>query len=239
MSAPHFFAADVSGDRVTLGRDDSRHALRVLRIRPGERITISDGSGSVVEATVDADAGDRLIACVVARRDEPAPRPALHVVQAIPKKGKLDVVVQKLTELGVSSIAPFASERSIPRWDASKGEAHAARLREVARQAAMQSRRAWLPGVSPPIALASLTFDRPAFVLHETAKTRLTAALPDEAPDSLTIVVGPEGGLTDDEVTTFRDRGAEPVTLGRAILRTETASLAAAAIALARYDLLG
>lgn len=239
MSVHHFFADDVSGDRITLSRDDSRHALRVLRIRAGERITISDGMGSVVEATVADAAGDRLTADVSARRNEARPRPALCVAQAVPKRGKLDLIVQKLTELGVSSIAPFASERSVPRWDASKGDAHAARLREVARQAAMQSRRAWLPDVSAPVAADSLAFDTPAFVLDESAATRLTAALPADAPGSVAIVVGPEGGLTEDEVTAFRDHGATPVTLGPMILRTETAGLAAAAIVLSRYDLLG
>ncbi len=131
MTAPHFFAEDVAGDRVTLSRDDSRHALRVLRLRPGEQITIADGAGAVVEATVGDDT-ERLVASVTARRVEERPRPAIHVAQAIPKKGKLDLVVQKLTELGVASIRPFASSRSIPRWDAAKGEAHATRLRNEA-----------------------------------------------------------------------------------------------------------
>ena len=238
MTAPHFFADDVSGDEITLGPEDSRHALRVLRLRAGEQITIADGSGAVVDAVV-GDRTDRLSARVTARRTEEHPRPLLHVLQAIPKKGKLDLVVQKLTELGVASIRPFAGDRSIPKWDAAKGDAHTSRLRLVARQAAMQSRRAWIPEVHPPVAIDALTLEQPALVLHESASTRLSAALPAGAPDAVTLVIGPEGGLTEAEVTAFRDHGATVVTLGPAILRTETAALAAVAVILARYALLG
>lgn len=238
MTAPHFFADDVSGGTVTLTPEDSKHALRVLRLRAGERITVADGTGSVVEATVGADAG-RLVAHVTARRSEERPSPLVHVFQAIPKKGKLDLVVQKLTELGVASVRPFAAERSIPRWDPSKGEAHSARLREVARQAAMQSRGAWIPEVPAPVPLDALELPGAAIVLHESATRRLSEALPEAAPGAVSIVVGPEGGLTDEEVTALRERDAQPVTLGPSILRTETAALATVAIVLARYGRLG
>ena len=238
MTAPHFFAADVAGERVILEREDSRHALRVLRLRPGEQITVSDGRGSVVEATV-GDHDDRLVAHITARRSEPAPRPALNVFQALPKKGKLDLVVQKLTELGVASIQLFASHRSVPRWDAAKGASQAARLGEVARQAAMQSRRAWLPRVLAPVPLSSLDTTEPVLILHGAAGVRLSEALPEDGPAAVGLVVGPEGGLTDEEVTALRALGGIPVTMGPLILRTETAALAAAAIVLARYGLLG
>ena len=238
MTAPHFFSPDVTGGRVILERDDSRHALRVLRLRPGEQITVSDGRGSVVEATV-GDEEDRLVGHVTARRSESEPRPALHVYQAIPKKGKLDLVVQKLTELGVASIHLFASRRSIPQWDAAKGAAHAARLGEVARQAAMQSRRAWLPQVLAPAPLSSLDTTEPVVVLDGSATVRLAEALPDAAPAAIGLVVGPEGGLTEEEVTALRALGATPVSMGPLILRTETAALAAATIVLGRYGLLG
>ena len=238
MTAPHFFAPVVTGERVILEREDSRHALRVLRLRPGEQITIADGRGSVVEATVGDD-DDRLVAHVTARRTEPEPRPALHVYQALPKKGKLDLVVQKLTELGVASIHLFASHRSVPRWDPAKGASHAARLGEVARQAAMQSRRAWLPRVLAPAPLSSLDMSEPVVILHGSATVRLSEALPETAPSAVGLVVGPEGGLTEEEVTALRALGAIPVTLGPLVLRTETAALAAAAIVLGRYGQLG
>lgn len=238
MTAPHFFAEDVSGDRVTLSREDSRHGLRVLRLRPGEAVTISDGAGAVVDATVGDDP-ERLVGYVTARRVEERPHPAIHVAQAIPKKGKLDLVVQKLTELGVASIRPFAGSRSIPRWGAEKGASQAERLRDVARQAAMQSRRAWLPAVLAPVPAEVVALEGSAIVLHESAATRLTEALPGDPPGSVTIVVGPEGGLSEQEVSVFAERGAVAVTLGPVILRTETAGLAAVAVVSARYGQLG
>ena len=103
----------------------------------------------------------------------------------------------------------------------------------------MQSRPAWLPAVLAPVSADTLALDGPAFVLHETAVARLTGSLPDDAPGSLTIVVGPEGGLTEQEVSGFTERGAVAVTLGPAILRTETAALAAVAIISARFGHLG
>lgn len=238
MTVPHFFAADISGQRVIIEGDDARHALRVLRLRPGELITVSDGRGAVVEATI-GEGRDRLVAHVTARRSEPRPRPALRVFQAIPKRGKLDLVVQKLTELGAASIHLFASERSVPKWGAGKGEAHAARLSEVARQAAMQSRRAWIPTVAPPVPVSSLDLAPLTVVLHTSASVRLVAALPMDAPEVVGLVVGPEGGWTDGEVAAFRERSAILVSMGPLILRTETASLAAAALLLGRYGQLG
>lgn len=238
MTAPHFFAADVSGEKVLIHGDDARHALRVLRLRLGERITISDGRGEVVRAVVEADR-DVLVASVLERRYEPPARPSLEVFQAIPKKGKLDLVVQKLTELGAASIRLLVAERSVPRWDAAKGNAHTTRLGEVARQAAMQSRRAWLPSILAPVPASALDLPSPTVVLDETAETRLTDALGADAPATVGLVVGPEGGFTADELATFRERGATPVSLGPMILRTETAALAAAAVVLGRYRLLG
>ena len=238
MTAPHFFAGDVSGEQVVVEGEDARHAIRVMRLRPGERITVSDGRGNVVEAIASPDR-DRLLARVTARRSEPAARPALRVFQAIPKAGKLDLVVQKLTELGVGSIHLFAAERSVPKWSSAKGNAHAERLGHIARQAAMQSRRAWLPLVAPPVPPALLDLAAPAVVLHEAASLRLSDALPSSAPEVVSMVVGPEGGLTEEEVSAFGDRGAEPVTLGAMILRTETAAIAAASLVLGRYGLLG
>jgi 16S rRNA (uracil1498-N3)-methyltransferase len=131
------------------------------------------------------------------------------------------------------------AERSVPRWDAAKSNAQASRLGEVARQAAMQARRAWLPSVLPPLRTKALELPSPSLVLDETAEARLNDSLPPEAPVAVGIVIGPEGGFTADELTAFRERGANPVSLGPLILRTETAALAAAAVVLGRYGLLG
>jgi 16S rRNA (uracil1498-N3)-methyltransferase len=238
MTAAHFFAADVSGSGVKLEGEEARHAVRVLRIRPGEEITVSNGAGEVVRATV-TEAGAVVKADVKERRSEPQPRPALHVFAAIPKAGKLDLVVQKLTELGVEVIQPFPASRSVARWDSKKAAAQTERLNAISREAAKQSRRAWLAEVRPPQGLDALELPEAAFVLDEEAIVRLTAALPDEPPETIGLIVGPEGGFEREEIAALSARGASPASLGPLILRTETAALVAATVASIRYERLG
>jgi 16S rRNA (uracil1498-N3)-methyltransferase len=238
MTAAHFFAPDVSGDLVRLEDDEARHAVRVLRVRPGEEITISNGAGEVVRAVV-TEAGTTVSAEVKERRSEPPPRPAIHVFAAIPKAGKLDLVVQKLTELGVEVIQPFPAARSVARWDAKKAAAQTARLTAISREAAKQSRRAWLAEVRSPVALEAIELPEATFVLDEEAVIRLSVALPREAPETIGLVVGPEGGFDREEVAALRARGVAPVSLGPLILRTETATLVAATVASVRYERLG
>jgi 16S rRNA (uracil1498-N3)-methyltransferase len=238
MTAPHFFASDVSAAQVVLESEESRHGLRVLRIRPGEGITVSNGRGEVVHATV-VDAGHRLVADVTRRSTEPPPRPRITVFAAIPKAGKLDLVVQKLTELGVDAIRPFPAARSVSRWDDAKATKQTERLNAIAREAAKQSRRAWLPAVLVPAPLDAIELPDPSFVLDEEADNGLAAALPDEPPVDLGLIIGPEGGFARDEVATLTARGGRPASLGPLILRAETATLVAAAVALVRYGRLG
>lgn len=236
MSAPHFLAPAVSGARIAIAGEDARHAARVLRIAPGERITASDGCGAWVEARVE-QVGTEVVAAVLERRAVAPPRPWLVVWQAIPKAGKLDVVVQKLTEIGAGAVVPFAARRSVARWDGEKSAARTAHLQAVAREACKQSRRAWLLEVSPPRGLAEARM--PCIVLHEEAPLRLSAALSPEAPETLSLVVGPEGGLAPEEVAALEARGAVVAGLGPQVLRTETAALVAAAVILSRYGVIG
>lgn len=238
MTAPHFFAPDVSNQRVTLEAEEARHALRVLRIRPGEEITISNGRGDVVRATV-SEAGSTLVADVKKRHAEPAPRPRITVFAAIPKAGKLDLVVQKLTELGVDRIRPFPAARSVARWDDAKAKTQTARLNAIAHEAAKQSRRAWLPEVLDPAPLDAVEFPERSFVLDEETAGSLREALPDDAPQAVVLVVGPEGGFTREEVAALAGRGVTPTSLGPLVLRAETAALVAAAVVGVRYGRLG
>jgi 16S rRNA (uracil1498-N3)-methyltransferase len=238
MTAPHFFAPDVSPDHITLEGEEARHAVRVLRIRPGEEITVSNGRGEVVTATV-TEAGATLDAEIRKRHTEPVPRPAVTVFAAIPKAGKLDLVVQKLTELGVDKIRPFPAERSVSRWDAKKATAQTERLNAIAREAAKQSRRAWLPEVLAPEPLEKLDLPASTFVLDEETEGGLRDLLPAEAPAEVGLIVGPEGGFTREEVAALAGRGVTAASLGPLVLRTETAALVAAAVVGVRYGRLG
>jgi 16S rRNA (uracil1498-N3)-methyltransferase len=237
VTAPHFFVDQLESDHVSITGDDAHHAARALRIRPGEEITVSDGHGTVVRARCTDVSSTRFTAEVIARDHVEQPSPVLVVFPAVPKGGKLETIVQKLTEIGVDQIRPWFSARSVVRWDVAKGAGRAQRLRTVAREAAMQSRRAWLPAVSDPGPIEQLP--ELTLLLHEEAAQGLSASLPSVAPRSIGVVVGPEGGLDPDEVEHMTGKGARPVSLGRPILRTETAAIVGPALVLAHYGRLG
>lgn len=184
------------------------------------------------------DSGARsVVAQVLDRRLEPKPVPAVAVFPAVPKHGKLELVVQKLTELGVERIVPWFAEHTVVRWGDEKRRAHGQRLRAVAREAVCQSGRAWMPEVADPGDLPPL----PAcvFVLHESARERLSAGLPEDPPAEVGLVVGPEGGLSDEEVRQMIAAGARVAGLGPLILRAETAAIVTPALVLARYGRIG
>lgn len=237
VTAPHFFADDVSGDRITITGNDAHHAARALRIREGEELTVSDRRGTVVRARCEAVSPSALTASVLSRHHIEQPVPIVVVFPAVPKAGKLETIVQKLTEVGVDEIRPWFAARSVVRWDAKKSAARAERLRAVAREAAMQSRRAYLPLVHGPSDLEDLP--SPTIVLHEGAPSSLSIVLPAVTPQRIGVVVGPEGGLSDDEIDRLAAAGAVSASLGPQILRTETAAVVGPSLVLARFGRLG
>jgi len=237
VTAAHFFCDDVAADTIRITGDDANHAARALRIRTGEELTVSDGRGAVVRARVTTVSPSVVAADVLGRASVEQPLPRVIVFPAMPKAGKIDAVVQKLTELGVDEIRPWFSQRSVVRWDAGKTAGRTARLRAIAREAAMQSRRAWLPVVVEPGPLDTLP--ETTFVLDESATAGLMTALPSVAPATIGVVVGPEGGLEPEEVDRLTRAGARSVSLGSPILRTETAAIVGPALVLARYERLG
>jgi 16S rRNA (uracil1498-N3)-methyltransferase len=173
----------------------------------------------------------------------PRPAPAVRLFQALAKGAKVDLVVAKLVELGVDEVVVFTSGRSVPRWDPPKMAQMAARWATIAREAAKQSRRAWLPVVRGPMgageAASSAAAGGPALLADESSSVPLRDILPAGLPDSVTVIVGPEGGLTAVEREAFAAAGAVAFSLGPQILRTETAALAAAALVLHRVGRLG
>lgn len=204
------FVADLAAP--VLAEDDRHHLERVLRVRQGEVVTASDGRGNRC-ACVFAPGG-RLEPTGAVEVD-PEPEPPITVAFAVTKGDKPETAVQKLTELGVDRIVPFTAGRSVARWEGDRAERHVARLRKVAREAAMQSRRSRIP----------LVDDLRDFA---TVAALPGAALADAggAPPSLVrpvLLVGPEGGWTDGE----RVAGLPIVGLGSEVLRAETAALVA------------
>ena len=233
MSASLFLVdALPDGDRFRLDGSEGHHAATVRRLRPGECLLLGDGAGGLAEAEVVTAGNGFLEVLLGGRRTVPAPDPRLAVVQGIAKGDRAELAVQAMTEVGVDEIVPWAAARSVTRW---KDDRPLRRWRSTAREAAKQARRAWLPAVSAPATTADLTREltrRPVgsvLLLHEEARVRLsTVDLP--ASGTVTLVVGPEGGVAPEELAAFEAAGATAVRLGDEILRTSTAGTAALAV---------
>ncbi len=225
------------GHRLILDGPEGRHAATVRRIRPGERIDVTDGAGTLCECVVAATARDALELTVVARRDVPPAAPQLVVVQALPKGDGGESAVTTMTEVGVDVVVPWAAARCIPQWRGERGERALARWRAAARAAAKQARRARFPDVTEPASTADvverLRMARLAVVLHASAAETL-AGLDVPAVGEVVLVIGPEGGIAEPELAAFIAAGASVRRLGPTVLRTSTAGGVAAAVVLAR-----
>jgi len=221
----HVFV-DELGERCHIEGDDGHHLSRVRRVRTGELVTAADGSGAwrlyevvaVSAGALDLDA--RAEPCIAR-----APDIAITIAPALTKHG-LDDVVAAVTELGVQRLTPVHAQRSIVRWDESRAARATERLRTIAREAAMQSRRARIPEVDAPVALVTLT-DRPGVIVADRLGVRVDE-LARPGPSGWTVLVGPEGGLAAEELAALAS--APRLRLGRHLLRAGTAPVAAAAV---------
>lgn len=243
MGLPHFFAgAPEPGAAVRLTTEDARHAIRSLRLTPGDRLTTSDGDGAVAVCRVVRAARDRLEAEVEERTVEARPEPVVRMILAPPKGDRLAWAVQKLTEVGIDTIVLAEASRSVRRWAGDRARRAVDRIAAVSREAAKQARRRFLPEVRGPVAWNEALEEAlglgPTVVLWEEAIDALSGLLPD-ATAAVTLAVGPEGGIPEEDAHAARDRGAVLASLGPTVLRVETAALVGAALALDRYGRLG
>lgn len=217
---------------------EARHYLvEVLRLGPGARVEVFDGAGGRYEGRLEEglaslSLGPREVSC--------PPAAEIALLLALAKGEKVDLVVQKATELGVARILPFPAARSVVRLEGPRGEDRARRWRRIAEEAARQCGRTDVPAVAAPQPLAAALTALPAgtltFVLHP-AGAPLPHAQEGRAASRprLAAVVGPEGGLTEDELATCRAAGGMLATLGPRVLRAETAAIVAVAILQARF----
>jgi len=241
MSLPVFHLPDLGGARVggtvELVGDEARHATVVRRIRVGEQVALTDGAGTTVVGTVSASSKTSLAATVSEVVEAPRETPRLVVVQALPKGDRGELAVEMLTEVGVDVIVPWAASRSVAVWRGERAAKSLAKWRSTAREAAKQSRRAWFPSVTEMVGtseVADLLRDAAlAVVLHE-AGVKPLASLEVPADGDVVVVVGPEGGISEEELSVFASVGAEPLRLGSSVLRTSTAGVAASAALLSR-----
>lgn len=246
---PRFFVPpeNIRGDTATVGGAEAHHMTRVLRLGPGDIITLLDGQGSAYRCRIESRQGDE-VSCRVLEKQRAGGEPPLRVVlvQGLAKGDKMDMVIQKGTELGAAAFVPVICKRSVVRLDGAKGAARQERWQRIAAGAARQCRRALVPDVHQPLAWAAALQAIPpgALVLlpwEESSGQGLKQVLQSilAPPPEVYIIIGPEGGLERAEVEEARRRGAVPVGLGPRILRTETAGLAAITMVLYRWGDLG
>jgi 16S rRNA (uracil1498-N3)-methyltransferase len=235
-----------SGELAVVAGEEGFHAATVRRIRVGEELVLGDGAGTLAHCRVEHAGRDGLRARVQERWSVAAARPAVTVVQALPKSERSELAVELATEAGADAVLAWQAARCVASWEGNRVEKGLRRWRAVARSAARQSRRAHIPSVEGVLSTAALVqrirdeADAGATVLalHESATERL-AGRHVAGADSVLLVVGPEGGIAPEELATLTEAGAVAVRLGPQVLRTSTAAavaLGAVGVLTSRWD---
>jgi len=239
MSGRRFMApgADLSGETVRIGGDLFRHMVKVLRLKIDTPVMLADGRGGECAGIIREIGRDHLTVAVVERRAA-APSgggPRITLIQGLPKGEKMELILQKGTELGVHEVVPFPADRSVSRIPAPRQDERLRRWGRITAEAARQAGRPDIPVVRLASGMGDAVreahHDLKLLLWEEERVTTLKGAMADRTrPASIAVIVGPEGGLTAAEAETARGAGFIPVTLGRRILRTETAGIALLAI---------
>ena len=239
MSPPRFFCETplATGGRIELPAALAHHALRVLRLADGVPIVLFDGRGGQYSAMLRIEGPRALAELGPHEAVESELRGRLILIQGLASGDKMDWIVEKAVELGVTELRPVAAERSVLRLSGPRLDKRLDHWRAIARSASEQCGRNRLMVVHPPAPLAACleTVDGPALFCHPDGPLDFRAALAD-VRDSLTLMVGPEGGWSPDELTLARRRGLAGARFGARVLRTETAGLALAAAATTLLD---
>lgn len=226
-----------AGFECALSTEEAQHAGKVLRLKTGDEVECFDGRGHAWLCSLRFD-GARATVCArepLASNESPI---RLTLYQGLPKLDKLDLIVQKATELGAWRIVPVGMARSVARMDGRDAERKRERWQRIAVEAAKQCGRALVPEVALPVSFGKVTADMAARELmlmpYELHQGRGLNAIAPGARD-IGVLIGPEGGIDPEEAQAAQAVGALPVTLGPRILRTETAAIAALAMAMLRF----
>lgn len=243
-------AKDMSSEQFILTGDDAHHIVKVMRMKIGNEIIIANGLGQSAIAEIIEVHSNAVALQVVTRLQDAAALPVhVTIAQGLPKGDKMELVIQKGTEVGATRFLPFESERMIVQYDAKKEAKRLERWRKIAKEAAEQAHRSYLPEVTSVQSFHSLMqvmteYDLVLFCYEEEAKAKqnngLAGALANwrksdkyeqlknnDQPSNILVVIGPEGGFTEVEAAKAIQSGAIAISLGNNILRTETAGLVA------------
>jgi 16S rRNA (uracil1498-N3)-methyltransferase len=219
----------VDSSTVNLDGPEGHHAASVRRVRVGERVQLTDGAGIRARGAVAGIAPKSITVAIDEVILEELPALKFGLVQALAKGDRDELAIQAATELGASTVIPWQAERSISRWDEAKRAKGVARWQTICDEAAKQSLRAWFPTVQQPLSTERLSkLSSTLLVLDPTAELSIVDAKLPESGEVL-LVVGPEGGISESELSLLENAGATRVHLGAGILRTSTAGVAAIA----------
>ena len=226
---PRFFIDGTADGRAYIAGADALHIAKALRMRPGEALTLCDGKGTVFDGVLETVTDRQVTVRISASRPSQAePTLAVTLYQGLPKGDKMDWIIQKAVELGVTAVVPVATRRSVARLEG-KADKKQERWQRIAAEAAGQCGRGMLPSVERPLswsqALSRLSGE-PALVFYEGGGRPLRE-LVTPSTRRLSVFVGPEGGFDPEEIDAIRRQGGGVATLGPRILRCETAPLAA------------
>jgi 16S rRNA (uracil1498-N3)-methyltransferase len=231
--------AELERGSITLTGAEGRHAATVRRLSAGERADVTDGAGTIAECTVTRTGPGVIELAVLTKRTIPAAEPRIVVVQAIPKGDRGELAVEIMTEVGVDEVIAWQAERSVARWRSDRAGKALARWQATAREAAKQSRRAWIPEVTGPErmpAVARRVAAADLAILLDPGGEAAFGSLAMPHQGEIVVIVGPEGGISPAEADALTGAGAVPARLGPTVLRTSSAGAVAAALALAKSD---
>ncbi|MDW7979517.1 MAG: RsmE family RNA methyltransferase [Verrucomicrobiales bacterium] len=230
-----------SGPELVLTGSEAHHALHVLRIRPGDRVTVLDGRGTQLLCEAREQVGNGLRVVVLDKRSAAPPQYQICLAQAMPKPKAFELIIQKATELGAWRIIPLISARTGPSARSAGTHEKYAKWQRTAIEAIKQSGNPWLPIIEPPLTVSELLARKDRFELELVAALRPDALHPRECfahfaqahgrrPTTVRVWIGPEGDFTTDELNAIKAHGAQPISLGPNVLRTETAAIYCLAI---------
>jgi 16S rRNA (uracil1498-N3)-methyltransferase len=233
LTYPWFYLDEIPDEKkeVVLSGNEARHATGARRLEVGSRVCLFDGNGLVAVARIQAlgNRGRNPVLLLEELVRQPRPQVEWHLASALPKGDRLGVMLDMLTQLGISSFTPLHCEYSVVK----ASEKSLARFRRIVIESCKQSRRAFVPEIRPaltPLELVNECQDKVWFA-HPGGNSPVQLTQATGNPASLTMMIGPEGGFSEQEVDLMQDRGAGMVSLGEAILRTETAAVALLAYA--------
>lgn len=228
----------LKSDSLYLNSENTHHILNVLRMREDELFEVVIDK-KVYLGNFTKKEGESLVVNVKdIYEDTNESKIKIHLYQGLPKSDKLELIIQKCIELGVSEITPFTSSRTIVKWDVKKESKKIKRYEDIAEAAAKQSKRGYIPKINGVIDFGMLIEqikDNVSILAYENRGNSLRNVLRDEASKNINIIIGPEGGFSEQEVESLAENGAKVVHLGNRILRTETAAIAL--VAMIQYEI--